>query len=235
MIVSTSQKFNNSFGSRNIPIMPFEIKTPKGKLFVQEMSLGDFKNNGDFQELSKFFIDNFIDGSTDPGWKWYLNPKHESGYKNRIKRFSIFCKELFKNDDGNTTFLVAKDKQNKIKAGAISCTCDELPPFVNNSNIFYLDSLAVDKKYRNNGVGKTLLEKTLTTSKGYTDAVLTGYNKAVPLYKKLGFKNLQEIGFQNKDVKKIWDIVREDRDDIPRHTQLMTKVLDEKASRWWEI
>jgi hypothetical protein len=29
-------------------------------------------------------------------------------------------------------------------------------------------------------------------------------------------------------------MVREDRDDIPRHTQLMSKPLIEEAPRWWE-
>lgn len=76
------------------------------------------------------------------------------------------------------------------------------------------------------------MEKTMRSAKNaFTDAVLTGYNKAVPFYKKLGFKVLPK---DTKQKKYFYKELQKERDDIPTYTQIMYKPLQEKSQRFYD-
>lgn len=230
-ITSTKTDAYVNFCSKNKPIKNFKIDTSKGPLIASEIQDISLYSEDEIHNISKFFIDNFINGSTNPGWKKYLSPKNNDKYENRIKKFEVFLKNLFVKDDGNTTVLLAKNEQGDCKAGIIAFKFDDIKG-IEDPKTLYLDSLAVDEPYRRNGIASILMKKVLASSKDvFTDALLTGYNKAIPLYSKLGF-TMPDI--TNPQINAIMNVVKSDRSDIPRYTKLMSKILDVNEKRWWE-
>ena len=232
-IVCLCQKVKHaiSFGSVNRPVESFKIPTTADELVVSEMKAADCRAEKDTYNLAKFFTDNFIDGSSDPGWARYKDPEYADSYKVQVKSIVKFINSVFAKDDGNSTILVARDSENKIRGGIIGCSFDEFRG-LEDPKTYYIDSFAVDKTYRKNKVGTILMNKSLETTKGlFTDAILAGYNKAVPMYSKFGFK-LMDIS--NPEARAVFERVRKERGDIPKYTQLMELTLDENATRWWK-
>jgi len=228
---SSNNQNTVAFGSKNRPIKSFQIPTSKDELSVTEMKATDCKAKKETHKLAKFYVDNFIDGSIDPSWKKYKDSANKAKYEKKINAIADFIEGVFSKDDGNSTVLVARDSKNKIRGSVMTYSFDEIKG-LEDPKTFYLDSLAVDKSYRHNQIGTILANKSLETAKGiFTDAVLTGYNKAVPLYLKLGFK-VSEINCPTK--KAVFNKIVETRTDIPKYTQLMEMSLDEKATRWWK-
>jgi len=221
-----------AFGSDNHPIDPFEINTSQGKLFVKEFKFQEInRSKKDVCAMSKMFVDNSIDGSIDPNWKRLAEPACKKKYDSQVVKCMNFIRELLKNDDGNSTVLLARDSQNSIKAGLIANSFDEFEGKI-DSKTLYLDSLAVDSKYRHNNVGTILLNKPIESSKGaFTDAVLTAYNKAKPMYEKLGF---QELDLTNPKIRAISEVMEEINPEIPKYVTVMSKPLTENTSRWWQ-
>lgn len=219
------------FGSKNKPIEPFEIDTKQGKLFIREMNADNYFPKEDANNLVRLFIDNFIEGSGSPRWKKYNKPANKEKYETLIKKFTGYVKHLMVNDDGNTTILVAKDSKNNIKAGIISMSCKEISGLEDNKT-FYLDALAVDRQYRNNNVATTLINQALETAKGiFSDVVLIGENKAVPLYAKLGFTRPDTT---NSKINTVVEKIQKSSTDVPRYRKLMHKVINPEENRWWE-
>lgn len=229
-------KFNNNqndicFGSKNRPVKAFEISTKQGKLFVNEMNALDCSSEEEVYNISKFFIDNFIESSTHPGWKVYKEPSNKDLYERRINAYGNSLKDIFAKDDGNSTVLVAKDANNKVKAGVVAYSYNEVKE-LEDPKTFYFRSLAVDKQYRRNNIATILMNKTFETTKGlFTDALLSAYNKAVPLYLKLGFK---KPNINNPVIKAVVDKACEHDTSVPKYSKFMSKILDENATRWWK-
>lgn len=227
--------YNNStcicFGSRNKPIAPFEINTSKGKLSVSEINSIESCSKEELYDISKFFIDNFMESSTNPGWNVYKNPANKDLYGKKLKAYENALIDIFAKDDGNTTFLIAKDINNKVGAGVLAYSYKEIKG-LEDPKTFFIRSVAVDKKYRRNNIATILMNKTLDTTKGiFTDALLNAYNKAVPLYLKLGFK---KPNMRNPVVKIVADRVCEHCSSVPRYSKFMTKILDKNSTRWWK-
>lgn len=219
------------FGSKNKPVEPFEINTKQGKLFVKEMNADNYFPKEDASNLVKLFIDNFIDGSTSPRWRKYKNPANKEKYETLIQKYTGYIKHLLVNDDGNTTILMAKDSKNNIKAGIISMNYNEIRG-LEDKKTFYLDALAVDRQYRNNNVATTLINQALETAKNiFSDVVLIGENKAVPLYTKLGFTRPDTT---NAKINAVVEKIQKSCADVPRYRKLMHKVLNPQETRWWE-
>lgn len=225
------RKENNiSFGSLNNPIKHFRIHTPKGRLNVNEYRLKPKSVNFSF-DVSKFFNDNFLENSTDPLWKEYLKPENKLRYLGKNQRYAKYLRDVFKNDDGNTTLLIARDSQNKIKAAVLSLGFDE-PVSLVDPKLCNLEAIAVDKDFRGFHIGKRLLEKTLQSAQNaFTDVVLTAYEKAIPFYEKMGFKilpqNTVKTDFFYKEIQK-------ERDDIPKYVQIMSKPLRSDEQRFYD-
>lgn len=224
-------KSKTYFGSKNRPIKSFNIDTPKGKITVSEMKTQGTYSEEEIHSISKFFIDNYIEGSTNPAWKSYTKPANKDRYNRRVLRFSDFLKNVLKKDDGNTTILIGKDNENKIRAGIVGFSFNEVEG-LEDPKTYYFDSMCVDKQYRGNNIGTILMKKTFKTTEGiFTDALLTGYNRAVPLYSRLGFTRPDT---NNPEIKAVMNKVVGDRSDIPKYTKFMHKVLNSKETRWWE-
>lgn len=228
--INTNQSLT-CFGSKNKPVEAFEIDTKQGKLFVREMNADNSFPKEEANNLVKMFIDNFIDGSGSPRWKKYNHPANKEKYETLIQKYTGYIKHLLVNDDGNTTILVAKDSKNNIKAGIISMSYKEVRGLEDNKT-FYLDALAVDRQYRNNNVATTLINKALETAKGiFSDFILIGENKAVPLYAKLGFTRPDTT---NAKINTVVEKIQKSSADVPRYRKLMHKVLNPEETRWWE-
>lgn len=220
---------NPNFGSSNNPVQPFTIKTSQGKLYVKELKAEDCSKNKTMYKVSKMMVDNFAEGSNDPEWRKFLEPQNQKLYLNQIKLMIKANKEIFMLDDGNTTFLVARNKKGAPRAGLILCGFKDIKG-VEDPLTGYLDTLVVDKAYRGNNVGKTLLQRAEKNAKGvFTDIYLEAYNRAVPFYESLGYKKLDLMNLKfTKIIKKIML----ERDDCPKFVTLMSKAIDDKAMRW---
>lgn len=171
-----------SFGSLNRPVESFSIFTRKGELRVTELN----KRNMTFDKLFKtavLFNRNFNDALGEKE----LNPtKGATRVANLYKRF-------FKNDDGNTTLLVARNKKGGIKAAVLSYRSAD-------GESLYVDSIATDRDYRGCGIGKILLDKVIETGEGiFGKVMLFAYKSAYGFYLKDGFSLTPRAG--EKSVK----------------------------------
>ena len=63
-----------NFKSRNNPVKPFVVDTPKGKLFIKEFQQADADSLSKSKTLTKFFLDSFIGNTKDP---WFLGLKKD--------------------------------------------------------------------------------------------------------------------------------------------------------------
>lgn len=233
-MLNFNTKSNNqyiNFGSKNKPISPFKINTTQGELVTKEMKTNEIYTDEELHSMSKFFVDNLIDGSTHPGWKKYLKPNNNYKYENRINEFVNFLKFLFKEDNPNTTVLIAKNNNNEIKAGIVAFRFYHIKK-IEDPKTLYVYSVAVDKSYRNNGIASIMMKKVLSAAKGFfTDTILMAYNKAIPLYSKLGFS---KPDVTDPKIKPILDIFTSESTSMPRYAKLMSKVIDKKEIRCWE-
>lgn len=226
----TSPKLNKSFSSRLRPVRNFRVVTPKGELLIREVRLKE--NSFHFSsKISKFFNDNFIEGSTDPIFKEYAKPQMQQQYQENNAQFAKYLRDVFNKDDGHTTLLVALDKKNRIKAAIMGLTFNESKAF-KDPRLYSIDSLAVDKKFRGLGIAKILLNRVLAcVEKSHTDVVLTGFDKAIPFYKKMGFFLFNP---DNKKKQVFYEEIVSKRDDIPRYTKVLTKPLDIEKERFYD-
>ena len=120
-------------------------------------------------DAEKVYDSNIID-------KYIVDEKQEAKIKKRIKS----RKEIF----------LVTEKDNKI-VGLIDGYIIESIYF--KEKVSYLDHICVDKKYRNDQIGTKLINEftAISKKKGAKYIKLNAFeknNKAVNLYKKLGFK-----------------------------------------------
>ena len=217
-----------SFKSINNPVKPFVIKTKIGNLSCAEIPTEELYHSKKLRELSHFFCKNFASLTTDPYWLKYNNPRHKEAF---ARDFLSYLKSNIRKDDGNLTMLVATDQNNKIQAACLSYAYDELPEA--NKTVCYVDSLAVNEKYRNNGIAKKLIDKTEEINKKtFTDIFLTGELLAKGFYEKLGFSELDKNDPGQKFVAEFLDY---DREDEMTYLIPLNKPLQKDKPRWYSI
>lgn len=214
------------FTSRLYPIKPSVVNTKWGKLTLEEVKPLEIRQKGFFEKLAKIFGKNF----TSPDWQIFKDPSRKEECKMVTENFAQNLKALFKNDDGNLTLLVARDKQKRIQGACLSYGYDLVP----NSKDYtlYIDSICVNRPYRGFSLGKKMLQKTLENSKksNFTDVFLTGEKHACGFYKKMGFAPLSK---QDKNQLKVTNFIALDRFDYPKFVDFLSKPLKPNQERWY--
>ncbi len=231
MNVQNNCNFNSPhFTSRLNPIPKSIVNTTSGKLTLREAMPSELQNPKFLEKLAKFFCDNFSSNTDDPSWLAYSTvPKKIQ--KNIVDTFVRSLKDIFKNDDGNMTLLLAKDKRSKIQGACLSYGYD----FVDGSKDYtlYIDSIAVNKNFRGLKLGKQMLQKTIDANKDnskFTDVFLVGEKRAHGFYKKFGFSDLK---IQDPDQRKVINFLAIDRRDYPEYADFLTYPLKKEQPRWY--
>ncbi len=226
-----STNFNSpQFTSKLNPIPPSIIKTESGKLTLKEAKPSEIENPKFLAKLSEFFSKNFASNTDDPSWLEFSRMKSKDK-KNFINAFIGYLQDIFKQDDGNMTLLVAKDKRNKIQGACLSYGYDIVDDAKNYT--LYVDSIAVNKNFRRVNLGKKMLQKTMDANKknsNFTDVFLVGEKRAYGFYKKLGFSKLNTSDYEQN---KVASFIAIDRADYPKYTDFLTLPLKPEQPRWY--
>lgn len=216
-----------SYTSKNCPIKPFKIKTSKGMLYCKEVEYNKNYGKSFYSKIGTFFLDIFANTSSHPFWKKCRKPTLEkdvyNGYiKDNIQEYS----QMIKSPD--TTFIICKNRWGRIKA-AIYTRAFSIAE-LNEPKTLYIDSIAVDKNYRGNHIGKKLLNKVLNSSKGrFEDAFLVAYKESAPFYKKLGFTNTEGSISKSRTLKRL----AKERIDYPDYAEFLEKSLSNNSTEKW--
>ena len=226
------------FTSRNCPVKPFTVQTRNDIITFKEIDYAKKSEKSllkrvvtfvcdkfiktkesSVQDIATFFLDNFAHQSSHPFWK--LCRKDDPAYNKKIykeylnKEMVASYKKSFDNSD--TTVLLGKDSKNKIRAGIITEPLN-LSEDLKNDKTLYIDSLAVDKEYRNNHLAKKMVDSVIDSSKGrYDEIFLVAYNESVPFYEKQGFSDIKDKEFITN--------LAEERIDYPRYASFLSKKL----------
>lgn len=186
-ILSTSAYYNYNeqfnFKSKNCPVKPFSIQTKNGLLTVEEMKMQDLNKTASFLfDSMKNLITKRIYLKKPSGINQFM-------YRKYLKNLLIHC---FEKEDGNSTILIAKDSKNKIKAITDLQSFDEIDVLAKNgfkdAQTGYIQDCYTATEYRNQGIGKIMLDKILATADGqFSDIFVCSENSSVNFYKKLGF------------------------------------------------
>ncbi len=226
------QQYNNqqSFTSRLNPVKPFQINTKLGKLNFSEIKVKELPKGNQLDEIADFFCTNFASFTNDPYWLAYRSKKNKDYIRNG---FVSYIKPKIKYDDGSFTMLAGRDEKGKLRAACISYSFDEVP--LAAANTLYVDSLAVDKKFRGLGLGKTMLEKTIDINKNtFTDVFLKGEVKATGFYEKMGFEKMTPDNLRQRQVIEVI-AAHGDGDGYPDYVHFFTKHLQQDKPLWYEI
>ena len=224
--------YNNktSFKSRLNPVPAFKVTTPQGVLSIEEVNYKKL-TSGFLKKITEFFCENFSKDTNDPGWLRYND--YTKSEKNEFIGWYKACYEASIKDESNQhlTLLVARDTENNIQGACLSFGCEDVPRA--KYNTLYIDSLAVNKKFRGNNLAKIMLEKSIEAGKYiFTDVFLTGEKVADGFYKKLGFRDLDP---QNPAELKVIKHMARQRQDYPKYTSFLTRVIRNDRPRWYEI
>ena len=226
----SSENYSISFSSKNNPIPPFKIMTSKGVLFVKEFTEKDAVYDEKLKELTKFFSDNFINNTKDPSLIQYKNPQNYNKYVELIDRIKKYYKQMFVEDDGNLTFLEARNSVGELAGAVVTNTFRDISGLFDNKTC-YVDSVAVRKDYRKNHVATNLMDRAIGCSKGiYTDVFLASDNIAVPFQLKNGYRIMD---YNNEPERFVIDKINKFRGDFPDYITFMDKRLDESAEPWY--
>lgn len=212
-----------SFGSKNIPVEPFEINTKQGKLYIHELTSDDIVKSGRFS--FKCGLESFQD------WRESYAKRSPKRKRKWIKNMIRNHRNILKREDGNSTILVGKDQKGRIKVLFSLLSFDETEDIgVKDLKTGYVEECMIDSRYRNQGLGKILLSKLLETAhEHFTDIFLAADNKAVNFYSREGFENLDLSIPALKKLSETFLKSREDRDTIT----LMSRALD-SSNPWWK-
>ena len=222
---------NVNFKSRYNPVPGFSINTKLGKLNVKEVSLKDKNIDNDIVQSANLFLYNYATNTEDPGFLRFVNTSDKE-YKRGVSNFADFIKKTLITDDGNITYLIARDSSGKIQASCITSSLDEFGG-VCDKNTLYVNNVAVNKNYRGNHVGSIMTNKIIDASQNrFSDLVLVADNCAIPSYKK-GW-NLEIFAPKDATQLKALDIMAKSRPDYPDYVNFMHKPLDNNKTRWWE-
>ena len=216
------------FTSRLNPIKPFQVDTKLGPLSFSEISTKELPKGKLLEEIADFFCTNFASFTKDPYWLAYNNKKNQvyirEGYMN-------YLKPKIKYDDGNMTMLTGRDKDGKLRAACLSYSFGEVP-FAWNTTC-YVDSIAVDKKFRGCGLGKIMLDKTIDINKNtFTDVFLKGEVMAAGFYEKMGFNKMTP---DDRAQRLVVEKIAEHGDGYPDYIHFFTKHLQPDKPLWYEV
>lgn len=218
-----------NFTSINNPIKPFVVNTSKGRLYVRELSADEIRKKGFIERLTKLFVKNFASLTNDPAWLMYNDPSKKCICDRMFADFVRCMKERLLNPNGNLTMLAAFDRNNRLQGACMSFGFDEAPAC--QKSVCYIENLAVNKRYRGEGLGKIFVNKTLeAVQRTFTDVFLIGELLAEGFYKKLGFVRLDA---NDKAQKTVIDFIAQDRYDYPKYVSFLTKPLQENKPRWY--
>lgn len=214
---------NNShikFKSLNNPVKPFTIKTEKDVISFAEIDYTKKPQKNFLKEVAEFFLDNFAFQSGHPYWKALRKntPEYDDNLYTIHRNVGLIAsyKELLKNPD--TTLVIGRNKKKEITA-AILTEPLKITQEVQNDRTMYLDSIAVNKKYRGNHIGETLVNTVEKSSKDrFDDIFLVAYNESVPFYKKLGFSHIKN--------KYMIENMAKERLDYPQHASFLAKPIE---------
>ena len=228
--INTANNSQISFYSKRNPIGAYKIATTLGTLRVAEVDFDKGLSHSFIKRINKFFLKNFAEKSQDEYYLEYKNGNKKCR-KHRLKDMEEYYREIFEDStyDDNITLLIAKDKHNKIQGACLSTSCCELPGCFDTT--LWVDALAVNKKYRNEGIARELITKIIEVSKkSYTDVFLTGSNFAAKFYEKLGFK---ELDFAKSHQRTIIKYLEDTREDFPEHVKAFSLILQPDKPRWF--
>lgn len=217
-----------SFRSKNNPLKPFVINTKQGRLFVQEASVEELKNEKFLRKIVHFFIKNFASSTKDPYWLKF------NQFENRgemIDSYIDYLRPKIRKDDGNMSLLMAKDRFGRLCGACWSYGYQQIPEAVDTT--CYIEALAVDDKYRGCHLGDRLLTKTMDLNKKtFTDVFLKGEMFATGFYRNMGFEIMSEALPNQKDVVKI---LASQGEGYPDYIRFFTKPLQVSKQRWFEV
>lgn len=220
---------NIQFTSKAHPVASFKFKSPKGVITVKEETLDCLRPNADLTEFGKFFVDNFMGNLKGLNIRKFDNFFSPKAYKKSVKNYAESCEDVFAREEKLSTMLTARNSKGKLIGALLTHPFDE-NPLISDKKTFYIDSIAISKKYRRLGLGEKLIEKVLEADgKDFTDVYLTSLKNSVKFYNNLGFSEIKPTTDANK---KMLDIISLYRNDYPKFMTPMTKVLDPNAVRW---
>lgn len=108
--------------------------------------------------------------------------------------FKVITSEyLKKHIDDNSMMCYVAIEDGKIISTVVLCLYDVIPkPNRPAGRLGYVFSVYTLKEYRGKGIAKQLLSRTIETAKemGVEEIYLNAEVKAIPLYKRLGFQNV---------------------------------------------
>ena len=234
MITQSSNLVPNNnrltFKSRLNPIKPFIQNTKTGELKISEINYDTDITPEFIDKITDFFCENFSKYTTDNFWLRYRKGSAEEK-KQHTQIFNKYYTKILRNEENHQdlTLLVAKDKYDKIQGVCLSYGCDEIP--ASKNNVLYIDSVAINDEYKNCGVARAMVEKTLNANKKrFTDTFLTSATMANKFYEKLGFKQFNPA---DNEQKTILDYIAKHRRDYPEHIMPYSKPLQEDKPRWF--
>jgi ribosomal protein S18 acetylase RimI-like enzyme len=220
---------NLTFTSLANPIKSYKLKTDLGQIDVREINYIHQPDKSFLKKIAGFFLDNFADASAHPYWQSFKKSnRNQEIYDNYVENEAKNIHNALNSRD--TTILVARDKFKNI-IGAIYAKKLHEGNKVVDCNTLYIDSLAVDSKYRGQDIGASLLKSVLESSKKrFTDAFLIAYREAVPFYYKLGFKSL---GYKKPQEFFVISEMARYTDDYPRFVDYLTLNLNNTLPVDW--
>lgn len=223
---------NISFTSKINPVKPYKIMTKAGNIYVSEVDIEKELSPKLINQINKFFCENFSEHTKDKNYMQYRTVSLKEK-KQREQESMKYYSDIFNNLKirDNITILLAKDSKNNIQGACLSAPYTGVPG--SEKTTLWIDSLAVNDKYRNVEIASELLNKTIEINKNsFTDVFLTGTLFAKNFYKKLGFKNLDR---KNPDQKKVYNYLCAKRYDVPKYVIPFTKIIQPDKPRWYEI
>ena len=230
-ILQNTNLNQNNFKSRLNPIKPFTYKTSAGNLRIYEPSEKEIQDSNFIPKMVDFFFKNFKSYTKGPYWLKFNNAEFADEFRKFKALYYPIYENLFNNDDGHLTILLAKNEKQEICGGCLSYSFDEVPSAKDTT--LYIDSLAVNKEYHKFGLGKILLEKSIDAGeKHFTDVFLYGEKLAEIFYKMLGFKPLNP---EQKSQKTVIDYIAKQRSDYPDYVILFQKPLQLDKIRWYTL
>lgn len=209
-----------TFGSRNMPIKPFNIATQEGNLQVREAVPADYNKVVEFE--TAIDIECF---------KACSSLKRDTFARNKVEQENLdfYFKYMNPKFNANSTLLIAEDQNKSIRASFSIVpldNCDGLTDYRTG----LVNTCMVDSSYRGNGVGNKIFSKLAETTKGeFTDLVVHSYFESIEFYKKVGFTFLNKM---DQEQKSILNIIKKKRPDF-NWIEVMHKPL-EGDSRWWQ-
>ena len=216
---------HTSFTSRNCPIKPFMVESKSGDLFVEELTSEESAQAARFQ--IQFYEREF------PHFSKWIKPKDAVEREEVFEALEYLQQIMLNKPEGNSTVLVGRDSQQKIKAMFALGDFDEFAwakEKLVDKQTAYVSNCLVEADYRGQGVGEKMLEKLLKTADGkFTDIFLEANYKAVDFYKRAGFKPLD---LKIPELREISAYIMANRSDSESLT-LMSKSLD-PTNHWWK-